>query len=269
MDMQHVNLTGIPETMLWTLHNRASEAMRPDAWFHDQQAVQLYQHIDYDFLRSFGAPDSSHAMRSLIFDAVVKQWLIANPGGTVVELACGLETQFQRCDDGKVQWLCVDIEEAITTRERFIQPSERCRHLGKSALDLRWMDEVDTSHGVFVTAQGLFMYLDETEVKHLLIAIFNQFSGVELMFDVIPRWFSQKTMRANGWYKTKSYRMPAMPWGVNNSEVDALLRTWSPKIKEVRHLPYYRIRGLMLSMLLQLSRLPPFKNIFPNILHVK
>ncbi len=38
-----VHLTGIPETMLWTLHNRAEEARRPDGFLHDPDCVRIYE----------------------------------------------------------------------------------------------------------------------------------------------------------------------------------------------------------------------------------
>ncbi|WP_200348746.1 class I SAM-dependent methyltransferase [Halochromatium glycolicum] len=80
--------------------------------------------------------------------------MAAHPGGTVVELGCGLETQFQRIDDGRVHWLCVDVPQAIAVRERFLPPSERCRHLAMSALDPAWTDHLPASAPLFVTAQG-------------------------------------------------------------------------------------------------------------------
>lgn len=104
-----VDLSGVSETMLWTLHNRACEVRRPDSMLHDPDCLRVYDSIDYDFERSFGKPDTSHPMRSRICDAAVRPWMAAHPGGTVVELAAGLETEFQRCDDGQVQWLCVDV----------------------------------------------------------------------------------------------------------------------------------------------------------------
>jgi O-methyltransferase involved in polyketide biosynthesis len=88
----------------------------------------------------------------------------------VVELAAGLETQFQRCDDGQVRWHCVVLPDAIAVRERFLPASSRCRYIGKSALDLSWLDDVEGSNGVFVTAQGLFMYFTEQEVRGLVTA---------------------------------------------------------------------------------------------------
>lgn len=68
-DRSSVGLGGVPETLLWTLHNRTHEAMRPDAMLRDSEAVRLYQAIDYDCTRSFGKPDGSHALRSRMFDS--------------------------------------------------------------------------------------------------------------------------------------------------------------------------------------------------------
>ncbi|MEM9491059.1 MAG: class I SAM-dependent methyltransferase, partial [Myxococcota bacterium] len=95
-----VNLDGVPETMLWTLYNRAGEAMRDDAQLDDPDAVRIYRTIEYDYSRSFGKSNASHAIRSLAFDRAVRPWMAEHPGATVIELACGLETQFQRVDDG-------------------------------------------------------------------------------------------------------------------------------------------------------------------------
>lgn len=239
--MASVNLTGVPETMLWTLHNRAGEARRPDGFLRDPACVQVYESIDYDYARSFGKPDSSHPMRSRLVDDGLRPWLVAHPGGTVVELAAGLETQFQRCDDGRVRWLCVDVPEAIAVRERFLPATERCRHLSKSALDLSWLDDVDGSKGVFVTAQGLLMYFEEAEVRRLFVAIVDRFPAVTLMFDTIPRWFSRKTL--TGLRKTNAYTMPPMPWGIGQSDLAPLLKSWSPRVASVTTQAYGYARG--------------------------
>jgi O-methyltransferase involved in polyketide biosynthesis len=266
--MTTVNLTGVPETMLWTLHNRASESKRPDALLHDPEAERIYAAIAYDYERSFGKPDGSHAVRSRVFDEAVRPWLSAHPGGTVVELACGLETQFQRVDDGRVHWLCVDVPEAIAVRERFLAPTERCRHVAQSALDLAWMDEVDgVERGVFVTAQGLFMYFDEDDVRRLVVAMVERFPGVELMFDAIPTWFSKRTLR--GWGKTKHYRAPPMPWGVNRSRIEAVMKRWSPKIVAVEQVPWGYLRGPVGALLPLFTRVPSLRDFVPSIVRVR
>ena len=44
-----VQLAGVPETLLWTLYNRASDARRADGLLHDPLAVQIADAIDYPF----------------------------------------------------------------------------------------------------------------------------------------------------------------------------------------------------------------------------
>jgi len=265
--MTMLNLSGVPETMLWTLHNRASEALRADAILHDPDAVRIYRSITYDYERSFGKPDASHALRSRVFDDALKPWLLAHPGGTVVELACGLETQFQRCDDGQLRWLCVDVPEAIAARARFLPASERCRHIAKSALELSWMDEVDATRGVFVTAQGLFMYLEPTAVQRLVTAIVERWApSVELMFDAVPHWYTRRTLK--GWYKTRDYRTPPMPWGANRSELGPLLRRWSARIGTVEFVPWGYVRGAQAIVLRLAAKLPVLRDFVPVVVRV-
>ena len=263
-----VNLTGVPETMLWTLHNRAAEARRPDGFLRDPDCVRIYDAIDYDYTRSFGKPDTSHPLRSRMFDDVVKPWIAAHPGGAVVELAAGLETQFQRVDDGHVRWYCVDLPEALAVRERFIPSSERCKYIPKSVLDFSWMDDVDGSQGVFVTAQGLFMYFEEEDVRRLVVDIAECFPGVDLMFDTIPTWFANKTMK--GYDKTEHYRSPPMPWGVSRDDLEPLLSKWSPRIESVQPQNYGIVpRGLSGVVLKVFSITPGLRNFTPVIVHVK
>ncbi|CAM3652973.1 class I SAM-dependent methyltransferase [Paracidovorax anthurii] len=259
-------LTGVPQTMLWTLHNRATEALRPNGWLRDAEAVRIYRSIPYDYDRDFGPPDASHATRSAMFDDALRPWLAAHPGGMVVELGSGLETQFQRCDDGQVRWLCVDVPEAIAVRERYLPASERCRHLGLSALDPAWLDEVDPSRGIFITAQGLFMYFEEADVRRLVALIAERLPGAELMFDVIPRWFSRKTLQ--GLSRTPHYQVPPMPWGLDRHEIAPLLHSWSPRIARVEEEPYRRFRTFPACLAPVIAKLPWLGRYVPSIVRL-
>ncbi|MGL5927340.1 MAG: class I SAM-dependent methyltransferase [Dermatophilaceae bacterium] len=250
---ERVRLDGVPETMLWTLHNRASIARRTDTPLHDPDAVRIIDAIDYPFAETFGKPDSSHAYRALVFDREVAAHLAAHPGCTVVELAAGLETQARRLDDGIVRWLAVDLPESVAVRERFLPTTARHRNLALSATDLRWVDEVDVSTGPpIVTAGGLLMYLPEEQVRDLLVGIAERLPGATVVFDVIPRWLSRWTLR--GYRKTKRYTTPPMPWGLDVREAPALL-DWSSRFTALTELhpePFDRL-GRAISLA---SRLP-------------
>src|SRR5581483_10526540 len=102
------DLAGVPETTLWTLYHRAREAGSAYSVIEDPKAVAVVDVIDFDFYGRFGAAPPwlgrFLGLRAGACDAQVRQFRNAYPGATVVGLGEGLEAQFWRVDDGKVQW---------------------------------------------------------------------------------------------------------------------------------------------------------------------
>ncbi len=252
--------------MLWSLYNRASEARRADCILADPESVHIESAMDYDFAGHFGDPHGSLAARAAEIDRALRSWIDRHPEGIVVSLGEGLETQARRVDNGRMRWLSVDLPDAIRLRERFLAPTDRFRHLAISALDPAWMDAVDSSSGVFIVAQGLLMYLPPERVRQLLVSIADRFPGVELVFDAIPRWFSDLTMR--GLKQTESYRLPSMPWGINRDEVEPTLRRWHPDVVSVNFLSYRSPRGLSRMVADITDRIPVVRHAVPSLVHV-
>lgn len=236
-----LNLNGIPETLLWPLYNRAAEARRSDACLHDPLAVQIADTIDYPFEKNFGRPDEYHVLRAIRFDEQVRRYLQDFPNSTIVALGEGLETQVRRIDNGRLKWLAVDLPETIAARNLFLQETDRHRHLACSALDFRWMEQVDKSPGVFITAQGILMYFEPESVRGLIAACAERFPGGRMMFDLIPRWFSENTLR--GYRTTRSYTTPRMPFGLNVDEIPSI-RSFHPNISDVEEIGLGRGRSM-------------------------
>jgi len=260
------NLTGIPETMLWALHNRACEAKRPDSILIDPDSIRIHATIDYDFARHFGNPEGSLAMRAAEIDAVLRKWIARHPDGLVISLGEGLETQAQRVDNGRLRWLSVDLPDAMKLRERFIAPTERFRHIAVSALDTVWMEAAAPSASVFIVAQGLLMYLEPEDVRQLLSDIADRFPGAEIVFDVVPRWFSRLTLL--GLNQTPHYRLPPMPWGINRDEVEPTLRRWHPAFGGIAFLDYRVLRGLPFLLARMMQDMPVFRHEIPSLIHI-
>ena len=261
-------LEGVPETMLWALYNRAAEARRPDALITDPLAVQIADAIKYDYARSFGQPESGQVIRALLSDRLLRAWLQYHPGGQVVALGEGLETQFWRVDDGRARWLAVDLPEAIAVRSLFLPDDDRHRNLACSALDLRWMEAVDARQGVFVTAVGLLKYFYPQDVRRLIAAIAERYPTVEMVFDVMPHFLVRLTQA--GWYRrTPHYAAPAMYWGLNRNELQTM-RSWHPNIAEVREIDFRGGRGAAYRVVLPLwRRLPWIGNKLYSLVHVR
>lgn len=251
LDARH--LDGISETALLTLHQRATEAARPDGIIDDPMAIALRDDLDYDY-RRFGRTHQATALRALVFDAATRQFLDAHPRGTVVALAEGLQTSFWRVDNAALSWISVDLAPIVRLREQLLPPSERLRCCAQSALDHSWMDAVDDSRGVLITAEGLFQYLRHGEVFDLITACANRFPGGQLIFDSVP-WLLSEYSRRRGFKLSKDYTAPPMPFWFTAHRYGELAAL--PGIRAVRELRYPPGRGALLRWVAPLSyRLP-------------
>ncbi len=259
-------LAGVPETMLWSLHNRACEARRDDPVLVDPHSVTIHAAMQYDFARHFGEPGGSLAVRAAAIDRALRLWLETHPDGLVVSLGEGLETQARRVDNGRMRWLSFDLPEAIRLREHFIPETNRFRHVAVSALDAAWMDAVDDSSGLIVVAQGLLMYLDPASVRRLLAGIAERFPGAELVFDVVPPWFSRLTVM--GLQQTPHYRLPAMPWGIGRDTIESTLRSWHWRFADCTFLEYGAPRGLPMLFTRLMHEFPSARHELPCLVHV-
>jgi len=257
-----VDLEGVPETLLWTLYHRAIEARRPDAVLDDPKAVELVDAIDYPFEERFGSGEGGRsqwqALRVRCFDLEVERFLAAHPDGTVVALGEGLETQFWRVDNGRVEWLSVDLPETVALRRQLLPESSRQRLLACSALDPSWMAEVDASRGVLLTAQGLLMYFEYDEVRQLVATCAERFPGGVLVFDAVPCWLSVRSR--HGKLKSPgSYQAPPWYWGLN-SQTARDLATAGSNVVELRELRLPPGRGALFgSVLPRISAVRTFR----------
>ena len=84
-------LDGVSATALWTLHNRATGAKRPDGVITDPWAARLFDALSYEY-SNFGKPSQSHALRARAFDAAATEYMNAHPNAVVVALAENLQT---------------------------------------------------------------------------------------------------------------------------------------------------------------------------------
>ena len=192
-----VDLSGVPQTLLWNLGRRAAAARTARSLLDDPLAIEVAGRLQYDFGdASRGA--QWHAVRVATFDGAVRRFLAEHPAGTVVALGEGLETQFWRVDNGRVRWLSVDLPATLELRRQVLPDGPRQRAWAGSALDLDWAGQLDPAAPVLVTAQGLFPYFQRAEVHELIAAIARRLPGSLLVFDVVPAKMLELVRRTSG-----------------------------------------------------------------------
>ena len=178
------------ETLLITLYIRATESQRPDALIKDERAVALVTKMSYDFTRiRLKMPEYEKVtliLRNREFDRYARDFLTRRPEAVVVHIGCGLDSRFERVDNGQVEWYDLDLPDVIALRRKFIgSEGERYHLLGCSAFDNAWLDTVSTHHQrpFLFLAEGVLMYFEETQVKSLVLTLRDHFPGAELVFD--------------------------------------------------------------------------------------
>lgn len=255
-------LRGVPATALWTLRNRAVEALRPDSTYEDPESVRLYETIDYPY-DDFGGPSQTHPLRALTFDNAIRDFRAEHPDGVVVALGEGLQTSFWRLADPAVRWVSVDLPEMIALRERLLPAEPHLTHVAASALDRSWFDAVEPGTPTFLSAEGLFMYFERADVLSLIADCAARFPGGRLLFDSIPAWFSKKTLSGMKLAKNSDYQAPPMPFHLSVAEA-ARLAGEIPGVASATDVDLAPGRGLWGSPLLSFfSHAPVLKNYRP------
>jgi O-methyltransferase involved in polyketide biosynthesis len=186
---QQVRLGAVQETLFIPLAARARETQRKHPVLHDPKAVQLAQSIDYDaakYGRGVGGPVT--VLRTAIIDFWVRSFLAAHPAATVVELGTGLNTRFERVDNGQVHWFDLDLPDTIDLRRNFFADTGRRQMIAASALDEDWLPTVARSRGpYFFVADGVLVYLPEDQVMTTMARMAERFPGALLALDTYPK----------------------------------------------------------------------------------
>ena len=181
-------LDGVSKTLLMTLYARARESQRPDAMIKDDQAVAMVNQIECDFsrLRMQRHDEIAVIMRMRKFDSHVRGFLARNPEAVVVHIGCGLDTRFDRVDNGRVEWFDLDMPDVIELRLKLISAqSSRYHTLATSVFEDGWIEEVGhfKPRPFMFMAEGVFPYFEEAQVKLLFLKFQERFSGSELVCD--------------------------------------------------------------------------------------
>jgi O-methyltransferase involved in polyketide biosynthesis len=182
------SLDGVSETLLMTLYARARESQRPDAILKDDKAVAMVNRLNCDFsrLRMHRHDEIAIIMRMRKFDNYVRTFLARNRDGIVVHIGCGLDTRFERVDNGHVEWFDLDMPDVIALRQKLIEAAcDRYRLLATSVFDNGWFSEVEQykPRSIMFIAEGVFPYFEEAQIKSLFLRLQDHFPGSELVCD--------------------------------------------------------------------------------------
>jgi len=231
------NLDGISRTLLMTLYARAREAQRPDAMLKDEQAVEMVNQIQGDFsrLKMQRHDEIAIIMRMRKFDTYVRDFLTRNPNAVVVHIGCGLDTRFERVDNGFVEWFDLDLADVIDLRKKLLSFSgDRYHLLAASVFEDGWLNEVSQykPRSFMFIAEGVLPYFTEAQVKVLVLKLLEHFPGSELVCDAHTPFviWADNLQLAHAKVKAR------LQWSIKQGKD---LESWSEGIKLLDEWNYY------------------------------
>ncbi len=196
-------LTTIEDTLFIPVMGRIYASEQFPNILKDEKALELKSKIP-DHLRGKKIQNQyaalAGAVRSANMDRYIQDFLKRNPSGAVVQLSCGLETTFYRCDNGKAVWYEVDVPDIIDYRKSLLRESERDRCFAGNAFACQWLEEIRLQNPmvpVLVLAGGLLHYFPKNKIIALMHR-FQSYGNVELVFDALN---DQGMKRMSGYMK--------------------------------------------------------------------
>ena len=203
----HIEKNTVQETLVIPLFGRLVCSERFPQLLSDPEAKRICDSLDYDFTEKrkkmesvfglFGALEVAQRQYDLRYEA--EAYLQGHPKAAVVNLGCGLDDTFRKCDNGLCLGYNIDLPDVIAVRNELLPVGERERNVACDLNDPSWMDAVDASGGAVFIAAGVFYYFRTEDVKDLFSRVADRFPGSVLAFDSCNRR-GAKMMRST-WLK--------------------------------------------------------------------
>jgi O-methyltransferase involved in polyketide biosynthesis len=242
--IQSDDLKGVSKTLLIPLHYYVEESKSESSSFKDEVAERFHDAIAYDWAK-FDTDSSQNwvtavsaaviSRRRTIIDEQVGNFLKDAPDGLVVNLGAGLNTRFHRLDNGRIEWIELDLPGVIAFRQRLHEPEcKRHRMIAASVLDDGWVAEIKryTRSRILFVAEGLFPYFTEEEHRKIFTCLAGNFPGQEMLFHTLAPSLIQDLAQYS--LVSRLSMKVEMQWGLDDSkQVSAL----NPKVEFVDEFP--------------------------------
>jgi len=187
-----IDLGTVQETLMIPLWARAEETRKSHPIINDPYAKDIVAKIEYDFSKIGSGQTKSHQLvwpiRAYNFDDSVQKFLAHNTNSAVVNIGAGLDTTFQRIDDGRVLWINLDLPDVVTLRQKLIPDSEREITIAKSVFDYTWINDIAhliKGRTVLFMAAGVFCYFERFEIESLFRKLADTYPSAHVLFDAM------------------------------------------------------------------------------------
>lgn len=264
-----LELGSVQETLLLPLWGRAMETQKKDPALLDEKAVSIINTIPYDFsLLSKNLSKISQASwiaRSIYFDGKIREFTEVHPDASIVNIGCGLDTTFDRIDNGKIIWIDLDLPDTIALRKKYISETERQQFIARSVFDTNWYDRIDKKRKHMLLIAGVLYYFNESEIRQLFNDFHTYLPGSEILFDYSSKTgikLANKRVIDKGGIDKSAY----LKWGIDDIYE---IEKWDRSIRVIDNMPMFREHKKKYSVLQRAGMILSDKLKIMSLAHIK
>jgi O-methyltransferase involved in polyketide biosynthesis len=165
--LPELRVTDLGATSFLSLYCHAANARSDQPILNDRRSLEIAACLDEllagsddrlarDLVtgRLKGSLVTHIAMRAKRYDEYVRDFLTGFPNGVMINAGCGLDSRFERIDNGMVQFYDLDLPEVMAIRQRFFDDTDNYHQISSSVPDDGWMDVVSSHPGPFLFMAG-------------------------------------------------------------------------------------------------------------------
>jgi O-methyltransferase involved in polyketide biosynthesis len=203
-----MDLSQVSRTAILLLICRAVESEKNNAAFNDPISVlcleRLLSSVSEEDRRWINKHKRMYAglserdarsgvQRGKAIDSIANRFIAANPGCTVINLACGFDTRFWRIENQNCKFIELDLPDVIDLKKELVKDHLAYEMIACSALVTSWIDTVTVNGNTdfLLIAEGLFMWFPPREAERLFKEIGERFSCSQLVLDMVPERYTR------------------------------------------------------------------------------
>jgi O-methyltransferase involved in polyketide biosynthesis len=237
----------VQKTLFLPVVARALESMKSTPMLFDKTAMQIVERVNYNFTKLISSTTElsriAWIVRSTCFDRLIRDFLRRYPGATVVNIGCGLDTTYERVDNGLVQWYDMDLPDVIELRKLLMNETKNRKFIAGSFLKNNWYKNLGFPEHVLFIAGGVFYYYEEKVIRTFFIKLSLIFQSCELLFDVTSpsgvRAANRVLQKAG--IDDKSF----LKWGLKSTDT---ILSWSPRLRLLGKYYTYKQEGVAMNL---------------------
>ena len=258
-------LGSLQETLLLPLWGRAMETQKEKPLLVDELAVYIVNNIGYNFnkIAKDINPLSRLAWiaRSIYFDKKIRVFLEKFPEGSIVNIGCGLDTTFNRVDNGRSTWYELDLPEVIELRRKYIREESRRIFIAQSVFNDSWYSRIINKKDVLFLLADVIYYFEEEKIKTFFKNISDYFINTTILFD----YCSKKGLKVANKKVIEKGGMNSQAdliWGIDNIYE---IEKWDSRIRVIdnikmfeqhkKNYPFYQRIGMNISDFMKIMSL--------------